>query len=50
MIYVSGTIFYTIKVQMHLRVTGSTISNKINVFHLNKAEDTYKGYNWHQQL
>jgi hypothetical protein len=25
-------------------------SNKINVFNLNKAEDTYKGYNWHQQL
>ena len=26
------------------------IYNIIYVFYLNKVEDTYKGYNWHQQL
>jgi len=45
-----GLHFYMIKVQIHLLVTGSIIYNKINVFPINKAEDTYKGYNWHQQL
>jgi hypothetical protein len=45
-----GLCFYTIMVQICLHMTGSVIYNKINVFHLNKAEDTYKGYNWHQQL
>ena len=39
-----------IKVQIHLLVTATIICNKINVFPINKAEDTYKGYNWHQQL
>jgi len=45
-----GLYFYTITVQICLHATGSIIYNKINVFHLNKAEYTYKGYNWHQQL
>lgn len=39
-----------ITVQIRLHVTESITYNKINVFCLNKAENTYKGYNWHQQL
>lgn len=38
-----------ITVQIHLHVTGSIIY-KNNVFHSNKVDDTYKGYNWHQRL
>jgi hypothetical protein len=45
-----GLCFYTIMVQICLHVTGSIIYNIINMFHFNKAEDTYKGYNWHRQL